>query len=143
MTDKSRSLGRLTLLAVLAGLLAGCGEGLGDPRQYVQQIRAQPPGLGVQRQPVLHALQRDRRQRDLGCRQQLCSREDLPQHALGPLRVRFGMPWRCEDQGEPEFRRRAGREPCGSLGVGIDFNLGWRIRNRPDKNNPAPTASLR
>ena len=44
MTGKPRSLGKLTLLAALAGLLAGCGEGLGDLRQYVQQIRAQPPG---------------------------------------------------------------------------------------------------
>lgn len=44
MTVESRALPKLFLLAALAGLLAGCGEGLGDLRAYVQQIRAQPPG---------------------------------------------------------------------------------------------------
>ena len=44
MTVESRALPKLALLAALAGLLAGCGEGLGDLRAYVQQIRAQPPG---------------------------------------------------------------------------------------------------
>ena len=44
MTGKSRALSKLTLLAALAGLLAGCGEGLGDLREYVTTIRAQPPG---------------------------------------------------------------------------------------------------
>jgi type IV pilus assembly protein PilP len=29
---------------LLATLLAGCGEGLGDLQQFVQQIRAKPPG---------------------------------------------------------------------------------------------------
>ena len=44
MTVESRALPKLILLVALAGLLAGCGEGLGDLRAYVQQIRAQPPG---------------------------------------------------------------------------------------------------
>jgi len=44
MTGKSRALLKLILLAGLSGLLAGCGEGLGDLRDYVQQIRAKPPG---------------------------------------------------------------------------------------------------
>ena len=39
-----RPTSKLLLLAVLAGLLAGCGEGLGDLRSYVERIRAQPPG---------------------------------------------------------------------------------------------------
>ena len=35
---------RLTLLAALGTVLAGCGEGLGDLQQFVQQTRAKPPG---------------------------------------------------------------------------------------------------
>ena len=35
---------RLALLAVLGTALAGCGEGLGDLQQFVQQTRAKPPG---------------------------------------------------------------------------------------------------
>ena len=44
MIGKSRSASKIALLAICAALLAGCGEGLGDLRSYVQQIRAQPPG---------------------------------------------------------------------------------------------------
>lgn len=44
MTGRRRASSRLLLPALLAGMLAGCGEGLGDLRAYVEQIRAQPPG---------------------------------------------------------------------------------------------------
>ncbi len=35
---------RLLLVAGLALALSGCGEGLGDLRSFVQQVRAKPPG---------------------------------------------------------------------------------------------------
>ena len=38
------SLLKLTLLALLAGFLSGCGEGLDDLRQFTQTVRAKPPG---------------------------------------------------------------------------------------------------
>lgn len=44
MTAKLDSLPRLALLGILLALLSGCGEGLDDLRQYVQSIRAKPPG---------------------------------------------------------------------------------------------------
>ncbi len=44
MTGMSKVLPKIILLGALATLLAGCGEGLGDLKQYVQQTRAQPPG---------------------------------------------------------------------------------------------------
>ena len=44
MTGKLQTLLKLSLLAVLIGGLSGCGEGLGDLRQFVQQVRAKPPG---------------------------------------------------------------------------------------------------
>jgi len=44
MTGKLKTLLRFSLLAGLIGLLTGCGEGLGDLRQFVQQVRAKPPG---------------------------------------------------------------------------------------------------
>ncbi len=44
MTGRFYALRRLTLVGVVAVLLPGCGEGLGDLRQFVQQVRAKPPG---------------------------------------------------------------------------------------------------
>jgi len=44
MTGRLESLLKFVLLAGLIGLLTGCGEGLGDLRQFVQQVRAKPPG---------------------------------------------------------------------------------------------------
>ena len=35
---------KIILLGALATLLSGCGAGLGDPQQYVQEIRSRPPG---------------------------------------------------------------------------------------------------
>ena len=35
---------KLSLLGILIALLSGCGEGLGDLRSFVQEIRAKPPG---------------------------------------------------------------------------------------------------
>ncbi len=35
---------KFLLPAMLAALLAGCGEGLGDLQQFVQQTRSKPPG---------------------------------------------------------------------------------------------------
>ncbi len=44
MTGMSKVLPKIILLGALATLLAGCGEGLGDLKQFVQQVRAKPPG---------------------------------------------------------------------------------------------------
>ena len=44
MSQGVRRWGRMTLLGALAALLTGCGEGLGDLQQFVQQTRAKPPG---------------------------------------------------------------------------------------------------
>ncbi len=44
MTGKLNTLPKFFLLGMLTTLLAGCGEGLGDLQQFVQQIRAKPPG---------------------------------------------------------------------------------------------------
>ena len=44
MTGMSKTMPKLILLGMLVTLLTGCGESLGDLRQFVQQIRAQPPG---------------------------------------------------------------------------------------------------
>ncbi len=44
MTSSLNTLLKFTLLGTLLALLSGCGEGLGDLRQFVQQIRAKPPG---------------------------------------------------------------------------------------------------
>ena len=39
-----RTLARFACLTALTALLAGCGGGLGDLQQFVQQTRSQPPG---------------------------------------------------------------------------------------------------
>jgi type IV pilus assembly protein PilP len=44
MTDRLDSVLKYTLLGTLLALLSGCGEGLGDLRQFVQEIRSKPPG---------------------------------------------------------------------------------------------------
>jgi type IV pilus assembly protein PilP len=44
MTVKLDSLRKFGLLGVIVTLLSGCGEGLNDLRQYVQTVRAKPPG---------------------------------------------------------------------------------------------------
>ena len=44
MTGRLQNLLKLSLLAALVGGLSGCGEGLGDLQQFVQQIRSKPPG---------------------------------------------------------------------------------------------------
>ena len=44
MIGQLKTLLRFSLLVGLIGLLTGCGEGLGDLRQFVQQIRSKPPG---------------------------------------------------------------------------------------------------
>ena len=44
MTHNRNSLLRLFLLGTLTVLLSGCGEGLGDLHQFVQDIRSKPPG---------------------------------------------------------------------------------------------------
>jgi type IV pilus assembly protein PilP len=44
MTSSLNSLLKFALLGTLLALLSGCGEGLGDLRQFVQQIRSKPPG---------------------------------------------------------------------------------------------------
>ena len=44
MTARLDSLRKFTLLGVMVALLSGCGEGLSDLRQYVQSVRAKPPG---------------------------------------------------------------------------------------------------
>ena len=44
MTSSLNSLLKFALLGTLLALLSGCGEGLNDLQQYVQQIRAKPPG---------------------------------------------------------------------------------------------------
>ena len=44
MTSSLNTLLKYTLLGTLLALLSGCGEGVGDLRQFVQEIRAKPPG---------------------------------------------------------------------------------------------------
>jgi len=44
MTAKLKPLLRISMLGILAVLLGGCSEGLGDLQQFVAQIRAKPPG---------------------------------------------------------------------------------------------------
>ena len=44
MTGKLKIPLKITLLGTLVLMLAGCGEGLGDLQQFVQQVRAKPPG---------------------------------------------------------------------------------------------------
>lgn len=44
MTENLNSLLKFILLGTLLALLSGCGEGLTDLRQYVQDIRSKPPG---------------------------------------------------------------------------------------------------
>lgn len=44
MIGKSRTYLKYTLLIGAAAVLAGCGEGVNDLRQFVAQIKAQPPG---------------------------------------------------------------------------------------------------
>ena len=44
MTGLLKALPKIILLGTITTLLAGCGEGLGDLRQFAQSIRAQPPG---------------------------------------------------------------------------------------------------
>ena len=44
MTGKLQTLLKASLLTALVGGLSGCGEGLGDLRQFVQQVRSKPPG---------------------------------------------------------------------------------------------------
>ncbi|MDH3386621.1 MAG: pilus assembly protein PilP [Gammaproteobacteria bacterium] len=44
MTGKLQALLKLSLLGLVSVLLVGCGEGLGDLRQFVDQVRAKPPG---------------------------------------------------------------------------------------------------
>ena len=44
MTVKLNSLLKLSLLGTVIVMLSGCGEGLDDLRQFVEQIRAKPPG---------------------------------------------------------------------------------------------------
>ncbi|MCP4331370.1 MAG: pilus assembly protein PilP [Gammaproteobacteria bacterium] len=44
MTSSLKTLLKYTLLGTLLALLSGCGEGLGDLRGFVQEIRAKPPG---------------------------------------------------------------------------------------------------
>jgi len=44
MTGLLKALPKFILLGTITILLAGCGEGLGDLRQFVQGIRAKPPG---------------------------------------------------------------------------------------------------
>ena len=49
MTGKLKTLLKASLSIALVAGLSGCGEGLGDLRQFVQQIRAKPPGRGESR----------------------------------------------------------------------------------------------
>lgn len=44
MTSSLNTLLKFTLLGTLLALLSGCGEGIGDLRQFVQEIRSKPPG---------------------------------------------------------------------------------------------------
>ena len=44
MTAKPNSLLKFSLLGTLVVMLSGCGEGLGDLQQFVQDIRSKPPG---------------------------------------------------------------------------------------------------
>ena len=44
MTAKLNSLLKISVLGTLIVMLSGCGEGLGDLRQFVEDIRAKPPG---------------------------------------------------------------------------------------------------
>jgi len=44
MTSRLESLLKYALLGTLLALLSGCGEGLGDLRQFVQEVRSKPPG---------------------------------------------------------------------------------------------------
>jgi type IV pilus assembly protein PilP len=44
MTGKLKSLLKITLLSTFIALLTGCGEGLGDLREFVTSIRNQPAG---------------------------------------------------------------------------------------------------
>ena len=44
MTGRPVSLFRLIFVLSLTGLLTACGEGIGDLRTFVQQIKSQPPG---------------------------------------------------------------------------------------------------
>jgi len=44
MSSSLNTLLKFTLLGTLLALLSGCGEGIGDLRQFVQEIRAKPPG---------------------------------------------------------------------------------------------------
>ena len=44
MTGRIATALKFLLIGSLALLLGGCGEGLGDLRQFVQQVRAKPPG---------------------------------------------------------------------------------------------------
>ncbi len=44
MTAKLNSLLKISVLGTLIVMLSGCGEGLSDLRQFVEDIRAKPPG---------------------------------------------------------------------------------------------------
>ena len=44
MTAKLVSLARYSVLGIFIALLSGCGEGLDDMRQFVDSVRAKPPG---------------------------------------------------------------------------------------------------
>ena len=44
MTAKLNSLLKISVLGTLIVMLSGCGEGLSDLRQFVENIRAKPPG---------------------------------------------------------------------------------------------------
>lgn len=44
MKAKLTSLLKLSLLGTVIVMLSGCGEGLGDLRQFVDEIRSKPPG---------------------------------------------------------------------------------------------------
>jgi type IV pilus assembly protein PilP len=44
MTGLLKAAPKIILLGALATLLSGCGAGLGDLKQFVQEIRSRPPG---------------------------------------------------------------------------------------------------
>ena len=44
MTSKLNTLLKISVLGTLIVMLSGCGEGLDDLRQFVQDIRSKPPG---------------------------------------------------------------------------------------------------
>ena len=44
MTGRLKASPKFILLGILATLLSGCGAGLGDLQQFVEEIRARPPG---------------------------------------------------------------------------------------------------